>query len=183
MARKRSLDWCGVVLFSSSRTTNGSTEQEICTASELNAKYTDPTVRRIVGNLWVNIAPTGGGSATTNSIADVYLGIIPQDVTNTTPPAIETGDGWNRNWLWTHYTFVQTRVVPIYTTMGAGGQGALEVRASEAAATASQLVHVDTRVMRRLERFESLSLIIGIAGISASTTVNVRGALRALISE
>ena len=181
--RARSLDWCGVVKFSSTRTTNGSTESEICTASELNAKYTNPTLRRLVGDIYVRVINANNPPTSTNVGGDVYLGVILQDVTNTTPPAIETGDGWNRDWTWTRYVKASTAVTPLYSTTGAGGQGTLGVIATENAPFAQWHVPLDSRVMRKIQRFESVSLIIGVSNIAASTTILVEGAIRALIQE
>jgi hypothetical protein len=173
--RKRNLVWFGNPLINDSRTTTGTTETTIVTATEFNT-MNNPTIRRILGRIQVSINTPSAVPSTTWA-ANIMLGLILEDESSTTPPAIETDAGWDRDWMWTAWRRVGTDLLTVEQT------GGTETLSPYGGHTNRYDVDIDTRVMRKVERYEHLILCFGVSAITAGATVGQIGALRVLTQE
>ena len=170
---KRSMEWSAPTPFCTTRTTTGTTEQTIIPFTSGIDVRENPTLTRIVGDIFVKIDAVDATS--TIRSCQYTLAIFPQDPSSTTPPPVETGAGLERKVLWSWGGVLTTQNMSVYN-------GTILVLSSYAGGSAFERIHLDVRAQRVLD-YHEVSLLIGIVSISASTTFTLCGSTRALLKE
>jgi len=174
-AQARRLEWAGEGRLTQTDTTLGTSQLTILNNTSLT-KFTDPTLTRIVGDIYVSMV----ANAMTSQALIVSLGIITAapSVTFTSPGDATQTD---RDWLWTWMSRLGTRG---QNTAVWNGSAAVVVGAgANHAGDHFEKIHVDIRAQRRLRPLDQAYLVWNTGDLAGDPDFTIAAQLRCLIKE
>lgn len=172
--------WLSQDFFDTSETTEGTFSVEVVDYLRF-ADFTNPTVVRIRGQIWVSLTRN---DATTSEGIEFAMGIIPVPDTfdNDDMSSLLTQQGAENQWMYYHVGRLQSQLIS-FALFNSSGSSTGNTSGSYSGPSAFEIIDIDVKAMRRMKPGDSLRLFSTWATSTGAPDFRLSGQLRVLTKE